>query len=167
MLPDAKSRTYFERGLEDKDDKIRAAGAEGFGRLGQAADTAKLEKAFEEETKMPARLGAAFGLVALGQTKTEEFSPLTYLLNTLNSRMHRQTAETYLMELSRRPEIRGALYPFVPKATREEKIGLARIFAVTGDREAIQHVESISKDADTDVAQEGLSALKALRARVN
>ena len=34
----------------------------------------KLQPAFDEETKMNARLGIAFALVALGQTKTEEFA---------------------------------------------------------------------------------------------
>ena len=48
-----------------------------------------------------------------------------------------------------------------------KKIGLARILAITGDRESIAQVEWISKDSDGEVASEGLRALKALRARVN
>jgi HEAT repeat protein len=167
MLPDAKSRPFFERGFQDKDDKIRAAAAEGFARLNQPADILMIEKAFDEEQKMPARLGMAFALVALGQTKTEEFSPLTYLVHTLNSRAYKDVAEPYLIELARKPQVRSLLYPFVAKATPDEKIGLARILAVTGDSESVAHVEWISKDADTQVAQEGLRALKAIRARVN
>ena len=116
---------------------------------------------------MPARLGAAFALVALGQTKTEEFSPLTYLVHTLNSRQYRGIAEAYLIELAKQGPIRGLIYPFVGQGTRDEKIGLARILAITGDRESIAQVEWISKDADGEVASEGLRALKALRARVN
>ena len=167
MLTDPKSRPFFERGFQDKDDKIRAAAAEGFARLNQPADIPMIEKAFEEENKMPARLGMGFALVALGQTKTDQFSPLTYLVNTLNSRAYREVAEPYLVELSRKPPVRSLLYPFVAKSTAEEKMGLARILAVTGDRESLTHVESISKDGETEVAQEGLRALKALRARLN
>ena len=167
MLPDPSSRPLFERGFKDKDDKIRAAAAEGFARLNQPGDVPMLQEAFDAEEKMAARLGIAFALVALGQTKTEEFSPLTYLVNTLNSRAYHDVVEPYLKELGRRPDVRNQLYTFVAKATRDEKIGLARILAVTGDRESIAQLEWISKDGDTEVAQEGLRALKAIRARLN
>lgn len=167
MLPDPDSRPAFERGFADKDDKVRAAAAEGFARLNQTSDVAKLQKAFEEETKMSARLGDAFALVALGELKTEELSPLTYLVNTLNSRGYKGVVEGYLTELARRPEVRTRLHGYVAKATKDEKIGLARILAVAGDQESIAQIEWISKDADTEVAQEGLRALKALRARLN
>ena len=61
--------------------------------------------------------------------------------------------------------VRGLIYPFIAQGTRDEKIGLARILAITGDRESIAQVEWISKDSDGEVASEGLRALKALRAR--
>jgi HEAT repeat protein len=167
MLPDPNSRPYFDRGFTDKDDKIRAAAAEGYARLGEKSDISKLQPTFDEESKMNARLGIAFALVALGQTKTEEFSPLTYLVHTFNSRQYRGIVEGYLLELARQPQIRSALYPFVAKGTRDEKIGLARIFAIAGDSESVAQIEWISKDSDSEVAQEGLRALKALRARLN
>jgi hypothetical protein len=167
MLPDPNSRPYFDRGFTDKDDKIRAAAAEGYARLGEKTYVQKLQPAFDEESKMTARLGIAFALVALGQTKTEEFSPLTYLVHTFNSRQYRGIVDGYLLELARQPQIRSALYHFVAKGTRDEKIGLARIFAVAGDSESVAQIEWISKDSDSEVAQEGLRALKALRARLN
>jgi HEAT repeat protein len=167
MLPDPNSRPYFDRGFTDKDDKIRAAAAEGYARLGEKSDVEKLKPAFDEETKMTARLGIAFALVDLGQTATTDFAPLTYLVHTFNSRQYRGIVEGYLMELARQSQIRSALYPFVAKATRDEKIGLARILAITGDNESIAQVEWISKDSDSEVAQEGLRALKSLRARLN
>ena len=36
MLPDPSSRLYFQRGSGDKFDTVRAAAAEGYGRLGEA-----------------------------------------------------------------------------------------------------------------------------------
>jgi HEAT repeat protein len=167
MLPDPQNRPYFDRGFTDKDDRIRAAAAEGYARLGDAADVAKLQPAFDEEKKMAARLGIAFALVALGQTAIEEFSPLTYLVHTLNSRQYRGIAEPYLVELSRKPEVRLAVYKFVANATKDEKMGLARILAATGDFEAVSQLEWISKDADPEVASEGLKALRALKTRLN
>jgi HEAT repeat protein len=167
MLPDPNSRPYFDRGFNDKDEKIRAAAAEGYARLGEKSDVTKLQPAFDEETKMTARLGIAFALVDLGQLQTSEFAPLTYLVNTFNSRQYRGIVEGYLLELARQPQIRSALYQLVAKATRDEKIGLARTLAVAGDSESLAQVEWIAKDSDSEVAQEGLRALKTLRARLN
>jgi HEAT repeat protein len=167
MMPDPQSRPLFDRGFEDKDDKVRAAAAEGYARLNQSADSAKLQEAFDEEKKMTARLGIAFALVALGDPRTEEFSPLTYLIHTLNSRQYRGIAEAYLIELGRELHVRAAIYPFIARATRDEKIGLARILAITGDQESVAQIESISKDSDGEVATEGLRALKSLKARLN
>jgi HEAT repeat protein len=167
MLPDPASRPYYDRAFQDKDENVRAAAAEGYARLNQASDVPALQKAFDTEQKMPARLAAAFALVALGQIQIDEFAPLTYLVNTLNSRQYKGIAEPYLIELARKPEVRAALYQFVAKATRDEKIGMARIFSRTGDKEALAQIEWISKDPDSEVAQEGLRALKALRARLN
>jgi HEAT repeat protein len=167
MLPDPQNRPYFDRGFKDKDEKVRAAAAEGYARLGDQADVQQLQPAFDDESKMNPRLAIAFALVALGQTKTEELAPLTYLVNTFNSRQYRGVVEGYLLELARQPQVRSSLYQFVAKATRDEKIGLARILAVAGDQESVAQVEWISKDSDSEVAQEGLKALKALRARLN
>jgi HEAT repeat protein len=167
MLPDPENRPYFDRGFTDKDDRIRAAAAEGFARLNDPSDVAKLQPAFDEEKKMPARLGIAFALVALGQRSIEEFAPLTYLVHTLNSRQYRGVAEPYLLELCRQPDVRIAVYKFVANATKDEKLGLARILSQVGDYEAISQVEWISKDADPEVAAEGLKALRALRTRLN
>jgi HEAT repeat protein len=167
MLPEPQNRPFFDKGFEDKDDRVRAAAAEGYARLKDESDVPKLTRAFEEEKNMHARLGMAFALVALGQTKTDEFAPLTYLVHTLNSRQYKGVAEGYLMELTREPKVRLGVYEFVAKATKDEKIGLARILAVTGDREAISQIEWISKDADAEVAGEGLRALRSLRTRLN
>jgi HEAT repeat protein len=167
MLPDPESRPFFDRGFQDKNDRIRAAAAEGYARLKDSSDVANLKPAFDSEEKMPARLGIAFALVSLGQTSIEEFAPLTYLVHTLNSRQYKGVVEPYLVELCREPQVRLAVYKFVASATKDEKLGLARILAVTGDREALAQVEWISKDSDPEVASEGLKALRALRTRLN
>jgi hypothetical protein len=167
MLPDPESRPYFDRGFQDKDDRIRAAAAEGYARLKQESDLEKLKPAFDSEEKMAPRVAIAFALVSLGQTSLEEFAPLPYLVHTLNSRQYKGVAEPYLLELCREPRVRLGVYKFVASATKDEKLGLARILAATGDQEAIQQVEWISKDSDPEVASEGLKALRALRARLN
>ena len=85
MLPDEKNRALYSRYLRDKDDQLRAAAAEGYARLKNPADLPMLEKAWNDEGKTHARLSLAFAQVMLGKTGTAEFSPLQYLINTLNS----------------------------------------------------------------------------------
>ena len=95
-----------------------------------------------------------------------EFSPLQYLVNTLNQKTWRGVAQAYLIELSRQPEIRQALYPALRNATKDEKIWLADTLARSGDKATIPHLEVLTKDTNTEVAQESLRALRILKARL-
>ena len=165
MLPAAETRPLFERALSTK----TKPSAQPPPKASPACTTrriAVLEKAFGDERKMPPRLANAFALVALGNTETREFAPLPYLVNTLNSRSYRGVAEAYLTELARNPTVRSALYEYVKRGTKDEKLGIGRVLAVSGDRESVAHLETLSKDPDADVAQESLRAVRTLRARL-
>jgi HEAT repeat protein len=166
MMPARQNEASFERALTDNDDAIRTAAAEGLARLQDPKDLPALEKAFAEERKMPARLAAAFGLVALGKTEMSEFTPLQYLINTLNSRSYRRVAESYLTELARNQPVRNALNAAINRGTKEEKMGIGRVLSVSGDRESLRHLEALTKDPDTEVAQESIRAVRSLRAKL-
>jgi HEAT repeat protein len=166
MVPSESSRAIFQRFLEDKDDAMRGAAAEGFGRLKNPADKAAMEKAFQAEGKASPRLSMAFALVALGNTEISEFSPLQLTINTLNSRARQGEAFALLAELARDAKIRAALYPAIASGTKDEKIYLARVLARSGDKDSIESLEKVSHDLDAEVAQEGLRALQNLRARL-
>ena len=115
---------------------------------------------------MNARLAAAFGVVALGNRDTGEFSALPYLINTLNSKSYREVAEAYLKELARAQDVRAVLHSSLSRATKEEKLGIGRVLAVSGDKESIRHLEALTKDQDSEVAQESVRAVRALRSRL-
>jgi len=166
MLPEESSRSLYARYLTDKDDNLRAAAAEGYARLRSAADLPMIEKAWEDEGKTPARLGMAFAQVMLGKLDLSEFSPFTYLINTLNSASYRDVAQAYLIELARDARVRAALYAPLDSGTKDEKIGLARVLARSGDKESVPHLQKLSSDTDNDVAQEGQRALRTLQARL-
>jgi len=166
MMPDEQNRPVFARYLAASDEWLRAAAAEGLARLRQPADLAALEKAFNEERKMPARLGAAFGLVLLGKTELSEFSPLQYLINTLNSAAWKGVARAYLIELARETPVCRALEQSLSRATRSEKIELARILAASGDKESVKPLENLTVDPDAEVSREALAALRSLKARL-
>ena len=165
MLPAESSRQLYARYLQDKDDKMRAAAAEGYGRLRNPDDRPMLEKAWQQEGKTPVRLALAFALVTLGETQLSEFSPMQYLINTLNQAAYRDVAFAYLVEAARDDQVRRALYPSLEKGTRDEKISIARVLARSGDKNSIPRLQKLSSDTDAEVAQEGMRALRNLQAR--
>jgi hypothetical protein len=115
---------------------------------------------------MKARLGMAFGAVKLGATETTEFSPLQYLVNTLNSKLYSGVAEGYLVELARQPQVRENIYPLMAKGTKSEKIGLGRVLAASGDKSSVVPLDALTKDTDGEVAEASLRALRVLKSRL-
>jgi HEAT repeat protein len=168
QMPDASLHGLFAGYLDNKDEGLREAAAEGLARAKNPADRVTAENAFASEKKTGPRLSLAFALVSLGKLEMGEFDPLRYLVNNLNSASYRGVARAYLMELTRDPEVRKAVYPALqePNATKDEKIGLAQVFAQSGGRDSIAPLENLSKDTVNEVSQEALRALRNLHARL-
>jgi HEAT repeat protein len=166
MIPDEKSRPLFAQYLKDKDDRMRAAAAEGFARLHNGADLPTVEQAWKDEAKGQARISLAFAMVALGRSEAGELTPLQYLINNLNSNAYKGEAQPFLTELARDPGVRASLYPALGKGTKDEKIGLARVLARSGDKTSVPYLEKLSRDPDPEVAKEGLTAMRTLQARL-
>jgi HEAT repeat protein len=166
MLGTPADHAIFLQYLSDKDDNLRSAAAEGLGRIKNPADRATLEADFKNEHKMGPRLALAFALVSLGNLDTGEFSPLRYLINTLNVRSYQGVAIAYDTELARDLKVRLAIYPMLPRATKDEKIQLCTVFARSGDKDTLPYLETLSTDPDKDVAPEAIRSLRTLRARL-
>jgi hypothetical protein len=101
-----------------------------------------------------------------GRTELSQFSPLQYLIDSLNSAARTGEAEPLLVELARDEGVRDALYTALPKATKDEKIGLARVLGRSGDQKSLPELQKLSADKDPDVAKEGLRSLRELQARL-
>jgi HEAT repeat protein len=168
QMPDQQLHEVYTSYLNNKDEGLREAAAEGFARLKDPGDRAAVETAFASERKTGPRLSLAFALVSMGKREMGEFDPLRYLVDNLNSTGYRGVARPYLTELARDAEVRRVLSPALhdPMVTRDEKIGLAQVLSQSGDRDTLPALEDLSRDPDHDVAQEGLRALKNLRARL-
>jgi len=166
MLPSEKSRPLYAQYLHDKDDKMRAAAAEGYGRLRNPADRSMLEQAWKDEGKTPPRLSLAFAQAMLGNTEVSEFSPLQYLINTLNSASYKGEAFPFLVELARDGQVRQSLYGPLQSGTKDEKIGLAGVLARSGDQSSVAELDKLTNDPDPDVAKEALRAKRTLQARL-
>lgn len=166
MMPDSTAHELFAAYFRDKDDGLRAAAAEGFARMRRPEDAPMLEKAFNEERKMNPRLSLAFALVMTGKHDLTTFSPLQYLVNTLNSKAYKGVARSFLLEATRDLGARKASYVALKQGTKDEKIQLAQILSESGDKQTITELEPLTRDVDTDVAQEALRALRNLKARL-
>jgi len=166
MLPSQNSRPLYTQYLHDKDDRLRAAAAEGFARLRNPADVPMLETAWKDESKQQPRLSLAFAQVMLGKVELSEYSPLQFLINNLNSAAYNGVAFPFLVELARDNAVRRALYAPLQTATKDEKIGLARVLGRSGDNSSIPALQKLSTDNDPEVAQEGLKALRSLQSRM-
>ena len=167
QIADEDSRNLFLSLIADSDESIRAAAAEGLGRLRKPQDAAVLEKAWSSENKIIARLAIAFARVKLGNRETGSFSPLGYLVNNLNQRAWRGIALPYLSELALDKDVRSSLYVMLgPGATRDEKTGIAQALANSGGEDSIAPLEKLAKDEDPAVAREALRALRILRGRL-
>jgi HEAT repeat protein len=166
MMPEPSDRALLQRYLTSKDDRLRAAAVEGLGRIGDPGDVSAIDKIWKDDDKMSPRLASAFSLTLSGNLDTGESAPFRYLLNNLNSAAWRDTATAYLTEAARRPAVLAALRRPLETGTRDEKIQLARILAVSGDASVVPWLDGLSRDPDSMVAQEGLRALRSLRARM-
>ncbi len=166
MLPEAANRGVLAAYLSDRDPQLRGAAAEGLGRLNDPADLPAIQKAFDEEKDGSARLSLAFALVMLGKLEVSEFSPLQYLVNTLNSSSHSGEAQPLLIEAAREPAVLAALRPALRSGTRDERIGLSWVMAQSGGPEEVPLLEALTHDADVAVASEALRSLRTLRLRV-
>jgi len=166
MMPEMQDRDLFLRELGAKDEKLRAAAAEGLGRIGNRADEPALDKSWQDEEKLSPRLAAAFGLLMEGKLDLADDAPFRYLINTLNSAAYHDVAYAYLVEGARRKPVLQALYGPLGQGTRDEKIYLARVLAASGDQASVPYLDKVSRDTDQDVSKEGLRALRSLRARL-
>ncbi len=168
QMPDPQLHGVYVTYLNHKDEGLREAAAEGLGRLKNPADVPELERVFGGENKTEPRLSMAFALVNLGHLGMGEFDALRYLVDNLNSSAYRGVSRAYLTELARDPAVRQALYPVLkePAVTKDEKTGLAQVLAASGGQDAVAPLEALSQDTDADVSQEGLRAVKNLRARL-
>ncbi|MBX9600095.1 MAG: HEAT repeat domain-containing protein [Bryobacteraceae bacterium] len=166
MLPDPANRQIFLPNLSDREDGVRAAAAEGLGRIGNPEDKPAIQAIYDNERSARSKTAQAFALVALGSIDYESFSPLRYLVQTLNSRSWRGVAQAFLIEAARDERVRRKLLENWNGHTKDERIGMGWVLAYSGSKESLQYLEAMSQDQETAISQEGIRALRTLRGRV-
>ena len=165
-MPDAGSRPLYDQFLNEKDPDLRAGAAEGFARLKDPADFERMDRAFKVESKPQAKLGLAFADVMLGRLELASDAPLQYLINELKSRFYGGIAQAYLIEITRDPKAREAIYPALADASKEAKMQLAQVFGVSGGPDSVKYLQVLEADRDTEVQQSATRGMKSLKARL-
>jgi HEAT repeat protein len=165
MMALPKDRPVFQQYLSDKDAELRVDALEGLGGIREPEDYPAIEGAYNEPNADPAvHLAAAYALVNEGKLDTSEFSPLLYLVQTLDSKARHDDAQRYLIQACRRADVRKAVVPLLASATRDEKIGLAWALAESHDPDVIPTLQSLSNDSDPTVSLGAAKALKIVMA---
>ncbi|HZQ55083.1 MAG TPA: HEAT repeat domain-containing protein [Bryobacteraceae bacterium] len=166
MLGIPEDRSIFQQSVNDRDPEVRAAALEGLGRIREPQDYPPIEQAYNEQNAdWRVHLAAAFALVNEGKVDTGDFSPLAYLVENLDNRSRAYVAFAYLKELVRRDDVRRALFPLAPQATKDQKIALCQIFAASKSEDVVPVLSSLEKDIDPDVALAASKALRTVEAR--
>lgn len=166
MLGIPGDRATFQQYAESSDTEMRAAALEGLGRIREPEDFRLLKAAYDEpNADWRVHLAAAFALANQGKVDTGEFSPLPYLVESLNTNSRAATASAYLKELARHEDARAALVKLLPEATKDQKIELCSVFGASRSDDLMPALNKLSKDSDPDVAFAASKAIRILQAR--
>jgi HEAT repeat protein len=150
----------FLKALWSSDKTIRALAAEGLARAGDEKALPDLEKAVISEKDAEPRFAMMFAITSIGK-----MDYLNDLVNGLGSRFRGDVVQSYLIELSRQPELLARLYPFLNSRDADVRRRLCTILMYNGDASSVEHLERLSQDSKNDVATEALRALRVVRMR--
>jgi HEAT repeat protein len=166
MLGIPGDRATFQRDADSGDAEMRAAALEGLGRIREPEDFRLLKAAYDEaNADWRIHLAAAFALANQGKVDTEQFSPLPYLVESLNTKGRAETARAYLKELARHEDARASLVKLIPEATKDQKLELCSVFGASRSEDLLPALNKLSKDGDPDVAFAASKAIRILQAR--
>ncbi len=160
-IPRNGQRELFISYIRHRNDRFRAAAAEGLGRIGTPDDIPLVSELFAEEKSETAKLSLAFAAVSLGHRVR-----LGHLVEGLNSRTHRLEARPFLVELSRDPAVLASLYVPLSTGTPPQRRHLAFVVGQSGNESSLPYLEDLSRDRNDEVARDAIEALRVLRARL-
>lgn len=159
-IPDNGQRELFLRYLVDSDKGLRAAAAEGVGRVGMPEDARLVDHHFQLEKSASVKASLAFASVLLGNHVR-----LNDLVGWLNSTAHRMEARPFLVELARNDDVLKRLYVPLSTGTDAQRRHLAYVLSQSGTADSVPHLENLAKDRNSKVAGAAVEALRVLRGR--
>ena len=160
-IPENDQRKLFLRHHASKSKGMRAAAAEGLGRLNEGDDLELIKSHLSSEESLPVKLALAFAVVMMGDT-----GAINILVEGLNSTAHRMEARPFLIETSRNPEVLDKLYGPLRSGSGPQRRHLAHVIAASGTEESLPHLRALTHDRNDDVATAAVEALRSLEFRL-
>lgn len=168
MLGIPGDRATFQQNAQSGDAEMRASALEGLGRIREPEDFRLLKAAYDEpNADWRIHLAAAFALANQGKVDTEQFSPLPYLVENLNTNGRADTARAYLKELTRHEDARASMVKLLSETTKDQKMQLCAIFGASRSEDMLPALKKLSRDGDPDVAFAASKAIRILQARAS
>ncbi len=158
-IGDPAQSDLFRELLEANDPERRRLAVEGLGRVADASLLTPFKKDYQRERSSEVRLAYNFALVLLGDHAFLD----SIVLALGGSGQEAVRARGYLLELG--PVIAADLYPYLSDQDAEVRGGLCDVLGEFGDAEAIDRLEPLRSDPNSDVADRANRAIEELRRR--
>jgi HEAT repeat protein len=145
----------FKARLNDKDEFIRRAAAEGLARTGDASELSTLQAGASTDPSPMTRAAMTFAMQKLGQNY------LTRLVDFLNSSRLAPQVQGYLRELG--PEIVPALMPRLQEPDADVRAQVAEALGALGDTSTVAVLNPLTKDRDRGVVMAATQAIDRIK----
>lgn len=158
LIGDRSSEAIFRDSLNHPDSTYRQLAAEGFARLGDAANVTEVSRARIAEKRSNARLAQGYALYRMGR---KEY--LSDLVRHLDDRMQGELVLGYLRELESRdvPD----LYPYLKSGKARIRARLVDVLGYVGDSSSLPELEKLLKDRSPEVVSSVNQAVRRIQAR--
>jgi len=155
LLHDPASTHLFESLLDSKEDNYREFSAEGLARL-KYPGAKDWKTRLDQEKKPNVRNALAYGLAASGNTDY-----INNLVSAFDTRQAYQV-DVYLFELAKFDGQLNELYRYFNSTNPKERAGIVRVVGNVGDPSSAEQIRALTKDSNTDVVREAVTALRKL-----
>jgi len=149
------SVALFKARLNDKDDSIRQAAAEGLARTGDASELMTLQAGASTDPSPMTRAAMTFAMTKLGQNY------LTRLVDFLYTPRIAPQVQGYLRELG--PSIVPALTPRLQEPDADVRAQVAEALGVLGDASTVAILDPLTKDRDKAVVTAATKAIDRIK----
>jgi HEAT repeat protein len=157
-IADPSSSELFVKERRNPEGNLRLHAYEGLARIGDASTVTDISRERLSEKDERIKTAQAFALYRMGR---KEY--LEEMVRSLDSRRSNNEARQYLVEL--KPNELPELFPMVKIDNVNIREGLAEVFGLIGDAQAVPALQQLSKDRRGQIAALANQALRRINAR--
>jgi len=159
FIGDPAAKELFVKEQMNTDDLLRLHAFEGLARIGDPAMVTDVSRNRLREKDQRIRTAQAYALYRMGRNEY-----LDEVVNALSDRKSRDVARQYLVECKR--EELPLLYAQIKNKDVGVREGLAEVFGLIGDSNAVPVLQELAKDERGDIAAYANQAIRRINARM-